>query len=114
VGGVNVMLNLHPPVQHRHRHCPPFSNIESTLYGACDCSEYGMVECCRKNNFSFFRRLEFDLEYLLSLNSVDDMDRLPSNLLRKRLYKHLFHETDIGLLEKHERKKITQLCCSKS
>jgi hypothetical protein len=57
-------------------------------------------------HFSFFHCLNYDEEHQLSLNSVMDIDRLPSNLLRKRLYKHLFHETDIGLLEKLERRKL--------
>jgi hypothetical protein len=106
-GGLGAeFLTLHDAVDHDFRHCPPFPTIESTLHGDCDCADYGMVQCCRENNFSFFHRLNFDEEYQLSLNSVMDMDRLPSNLLRKRLYKHLFHETDIGLLEKHERRKL--------
>ena len=64
-------------------------------------------------NFSFFQRIDFEEEYLSAINSVDNHDRLPSNLLRKRLYKHIFHETDIGLLEKHERRKLPNCSVAK-
>ena len=73
--GVNDTITLHDPVIHGHLHCPPFNSIEHTIYGVCDCEDYGMAECCQNNNFVFFRRLTLDDEYMMSLNSVDDQDR---------------------------------------
>jgi hypothetical protein len=69
-----------------------------------------MIECCQLNDFSFYHRIAFDEEYTLALKSFDDGERLPANLLRKRSYKKIFHETDNDLLEK----KATKLCCRKS
>lgn len=102
----NEEIRLHPRVDHHYRHCPPFETLEHTIFGACDCSEYGMIECCQLNNFSYFHKLEFDKEYDMALESVLDEDRVEANKLRKRLYKMIFHETDIGILEKHERRKL--------
>ena len=103
---MNDRIQLHDPINHDHRQCPPFNSINHTIYGDCDCPDYGMIECCQENNFSFFHRIAFDTEHTLAFNSIDDPSRLPSNLLRKRLCKLVFHETDIGLLEKNERRKL--------
>jgi hypothetical protein len=75
----NEEIRLHPPVEHHYRHCPPFETLQHTLFGACDCSEYGMIECCQINNFSYFHNLKFDEEYQLAMDSIQDEDRLGAN-----------------------------------
>ena len=114
VGGIrDNLLTLHDPIIHGYLHCPPFDIIDRTINGECDCYDYGMIECCKENNFSFFQHTDFDNEYLLAMSSLDEPDRLSSNLLRKRLYKQIFHETDIGILEKHERRKLPNCAVAK-
>lgn len=99
-------LHLHPPPMFLTRHCPPFATIQPTLDGECDCNDFGMDSCGRTDDFQFFSELKLGEEYNISLNSVSSVERLPSNILRKRLYKMLFHATDFGLLEKNERRKL--------
>ena len=52
-------------------------------------------------------------EHAVASASVDSIDRIPSNLLRKRLYKLLFHATDFGILEKKERRKLPNCAVAK-
>ena len=65
-----------------------------------------MIECCQLNNFSYFHNLKFDEEYQLAMDSIQDEDRLGANKLKKRLYRLMFHVTDIGILEPGERRKL--------
>ena len=99
-------IHLHDPPIFASKHCPPFESIENTLYGECDCDDFGMEVCGQTDEFNFFAVLSLGEEYNISLNSVNSLDRLASNLLRKRLYKLLFHATDFGILEKKERRKL--------
>lgn len=46
-------VNIHGVVVHKSLHCPPFTEIEKTLYGCCDCAEFGMGNCCRLDDFVF-------------------------------------------------------------
>ena len=38
--------------------------------------------------------------------TINSTPRIASNLLRKRLYKLLYHAIDFGILEKNERRKL--------
>ena len=102
----NDMIHLHEPPIFRTIHCPPFEDIEITMYGACDCSDFGMIVCGKEDDFIFFTSIDFTGEMNAAIESTDFPDRLPSNLLRKRLYKLLFHATDYGILEKNERRRL--------
>ena len=62
--------------------------------------------CGQTDDFQFFESLRLGEEYNISLNSVDSIDRITSNLLRKRLYKMLLHATDFGILEEDERPRL--------
>lgn len=57
-------------------------------------------------NFNFFESLNFIGEHEEATITADSVDRISSNLLRKWLYKLLFHATDFGILEKKERRKL--------
>ena len=100
------LIHLHDPPIFATRHCPPFASIDDTLYGECDCNDFGMDICGQTDDFQFFEALRLGEEYNISLNTVDSIDRITSNVLRKRLYKMLFHATDFGILEKNERRKL--------
>jgi hypothetical protein len=95
------ILHLHDPPVFLTLHCPPFATIEPTLHGECDYNDFGMDLCGRTDNFEFFSALKLADEYEISVNSVRSLERLPSNILRKRLYKLPFHATDFGLLERN-------------
>lgn len=99
-------IHLHAPPVFVSRHCPPFESIDTTLYGNCDCSDFGMELCGQTDDFLFFAALNFNEEYIEATDTVNSEDRITSNLLRKRLYKMLFHATDFGILEKNERRKL--------
>lgn len=100
------VVHLHEPQIFVSLHCPPFDSIDKTLHGECDCCDFGMEVCGRTDEFDFFSALNFVEEYDKALLTVDSIDRIPANLLRKRLYKLLFHATDFGILEKNERRKL--------
>ena len=57
-------------------------------------------------NSIFFSALNLVGEYDEALLTIDSVDRIPANKLRKRLYIKLFHATDFGILEKNERRKL--------
>ena len=111
--GAGNSIHLHDPPVYDSRHCPPFESIETTLYGDCDCPDYGMEVCCLTDEFQFFSDLNFAEETVLATNTADHIDRIPSNILRKRLYKLLFHATDFGILEKRERRKLPNCAVAK-
>ena len=104
----NGVIHLHDPVDHDavSLHCPPFASIETTMYGVCDCNDYGMDVCGCTDEFYFFSALNLVGEYEEALLTIDSADRIPANKLRKRLYIKLFHATDFGILEKKERRKL--------
>lgn len=99
-------IHLHDPPNFITLHCPPFISIERTLHGECDCHDFGMDTCGQEDDFQFFETLKLGEEIIEALNTVDCIDRIKSNLLRKRLYRMLFHATDFGILEKKERRKL--------
>ena len=102
------VLHLHDPIVFNTRHCPPFEFIENTLHRGCDCCEFGMEFCGQVDEFQFFPTLDFVQEYTQAFETVDAPDRIPSNLLHKRLYKLLFYATDFGILEKGVNCQIVQ------
>ena len=102
-GGV---IHLHEPQIFVSLHCPPFPSINNTLHGECDCLDFGMEVCGRTDEFDFFAVLNLVEEYNQAVVTVDSIDRIPANLLRKRLYKMLLHATDFGIFEKNERRKL--------
>ena len=107
------MIHLHDPPIFDSIHCPPFESIEITMHGVCDCSDFGMEICCKEDEFQFFSAVEFSNEFDASLESINCCDRIAQNLLRKRLYKTLFHATDFGVLEKNERCKLPNCAVAK-
>ena len=102
----NNPIRLHDPPVFTSLHCPPFQSIQNTIYGDCDCADFGMDVCCQTNEFQFFPALSLEEEFLTAKENVNDLDRVPCNLLRKRLYKLLFYACDFGILEKNERRKL--------
>ena len=100
------VIHLHAPQIFASLHCPPFDSINNTLHGECDCCDFGMEVCGRTDEFAFFSALNLVEEYNEAVVTVDSIDRIPANLLRKRLYKMLFHATDFGILERNERRKL--------
>ena len=109
----NNMIYLHDPPLFDSLHCPPFNSIDITTHGVCNCGDFGMEVCGIEDEFQFFVSLDFLNEYNEAFASVDSIDRIPSNLLRKRLYKLLFHATDFGILEKKERRKLPNCAVAK-
>ena len=104
-GDINS-IHLHEPPIFVTLHCPPFISIDKTLHGECDCCDFGMDACGQTDEFQFFETLKLGDEFNEALNTVDCLDRIKSNLLRKRLYRMIFHATDFGILEKKERRKL--------
>jgi cobalamin biosynthesis protein CobT len=101
------MLHVHEPPVFAGLHCPPYGSVEDTMHGVCDCSDFGMDTCAREDNFQFFlEKIDFEGEMTEATESVDFPDRLPSNKLRKRLYKKIFWVLDFGVLEKGERRRL--------
>lgn len=100
------VIHFHAPQIFASLHCPPFDSINNTLHGECDCCDFGMEVCGRTDEFVFFSASNLVEEYNQAVVTVDSIDRIPANLLRKRLYKMLFHATDFGILEKNERRKL--------
>lgn len=94
-----VMLRIYDPPVFGSLHCPPCDSIEVTMYGACDCCDFGMDIRAKEDDFQFFSIISFESEMTAASNSVDFPDRISSILLRKRLYKKVFHATDFGILE---------------
>lgn len=72
-----------------------------------------MEICCKEDEFQFFSAVEFSNEFDASLESINCCDRIAQNLLRKKLYKMLFHATDFGVLEKNERRKLPNCAVAK-
>lgn len=107
------MIHLHDPPIFDSIHCPPFDSIEKTMHGVCDCCDFGMETCCKEDEFQFFSAVEFYTEFDACLESINLCDRIAQNLLRKRLYKMLFHATDFGILEKNERRKLPNCAVAK-
>ena len=108
-----VMLRIHDPPVFGSIHCPPCDSIEVTMYGVCDCCDFGMDVCAKEDDFQFFSIISFEGEMTAASDSVDFPDGISSNLLRKRLYKKLFHATDFGILEKKERRRLPNCAVAK-
>ena len=99
-------VNVHAVVVHDSIHCPPFDEIDNTLHGCCDCAEFGMGGCCRLDDFVFFGSIDFETLIAEAIDTVNDEGRMPNNILRKKLYRSLFLDTNFGILEKKERRKL--------
>ena len=80
-------VNIHGVVVHESLHCPRFTEIEKTLYGCCDCTEFGMGNCCRLDDFVFFGSIDFVTLIAEAIDTVNDEGRIPNNILRKKLYR---------------------------
>ena len=95
-------VNIYAAVVHDSIHCPPFDEID----GCCDCAEFGMGGCCRLDDFVFFGSIDFEILMAEAIDTVNDEGRMPNNILRKKLYRSLFLDTNFGILEKKERRKL--------
>ena len=109
----NDVIHLHAPPIFGSRHCPPLGSVEDTMHGICDCRDFGMNMCAKEDEFQFFATIDYVNEIMEATNSIESPDRIASNLLRKRLYKMLFHATDYGILEKKERRKLPNCAVAK-
>ena len=99
-------VSIHGVVGHESLHCPPFTEIEKTLYECCDCAEFGMGGCCRPDDFVFFGSIDFETSMAEAVDKVNDEGRIPNNIQRKKLYRSLILDTNFGVLEKKERGKL--------
>lgn len=107
------LFNVHQQVIFDSIHCPPFESIASTMVGICDCNHFGMGVCGQSDNFQIFPTLNFLEELEVAKDTIHSPLRIESNLLRKRLYKLLFHATDFGILEPNERRKLPNCAVAK-
>ena len=65
-----------------------------------------MGNCCRLDDFVFFGSIDFVTLIAEAIDTVNDEGRIPNNILRKKLYRSLFLDTNFGILEKKERRKL--------
>jgi len=89
--------NLHPIVVHESFHCPPFGDIAITLGDSlCDCSNYGDLfdPCCKfwgPND-----GIDWEAEMNYASQTVNDQSRPKNNIMRKRLYRKVYRQCNIG------------------
>ena len=101
-----LVIHHHEPMVFNTIHCPPFESIVHTLFGECDCLEFGMEVCGQTDEFQFFSELDFVDRHIKALETADSLDRVSSNLIKKSIYISLFDAIDFGILEKKERRKL--------
>ena len=88
-------IKLHDPIVHDHVHCPPFQDMSSTFCGVpcgiCDCEDFCFAMCFQENNFQFFKdcfySIDFDEQFTLAAEDIDNLHRRPNNEMRKYQYK---------------------------
>jgi hypothetical protein len=37
-------------------HCPPYGSVEDTMFGVCDCCDFGMDTCAKVDGYKFFSK----------------------------------------------------------
>ena len=107
-------IKLHDPIVHDHVHCPPFEDMSSTFCGVpcgiCDCEDFCFAMCFQENNFQFFKdcfySIDFDEQFTLAVEGIDNLHRRPNNEMRKYYYKKIFFSIDFGVVEKGERRRL--------
>ena len=107
-------IKLHDPIVHDHVHCPPFQDMSSTFCGVpcgiCDCEDFCFAMCFQENNFQFFKdcfySIDFDEQFTLAAEGIDNLHRRPNNEMRKYYYKKIFFSIDFGVVEKGERRRL--------
>ena len=107
-------IKLHDPIVHDHVHCPPFEDMSSTFCGVpcgiCDCEDFSFAMCFQENNFQFFKdcfySIDFDEQFTLAVEGIDNLHRRPNNEMRKYYYKKIFFSIDFGVVEKGERRRL--------
>ena len=107
------MIHIHESINFDSLHCPPLGSILISMFGACDCSDFGMVCCGQIDDFQFFASMNLMEELDDASKTINSPLRIASNLLRKRLYKLLYHAIDFGILEKNERRKLPNCVVAK-
>lgn len=112
-----VTLTLHAPVVHHAIHCPPMTTPVGP-HGAgsgCNCvSRFGLPDCLLDHNrqtHQFFAANGLDFDVKLRLARLRYTDPLTAhkgnNLMRKVLYKKVFHIMDWGgVLQPAERRRL--------
>ena len=87
-------VKLHDPVIHDHVHCLPFPDMSSTFcgvpFGICDCKDFSFALCFQENDFQFFKdyfySIDFDAQFALALDGIDNIHRRPNNKIITKKY----------------------------
>ena len=114
-------VKLHNPIIHDNVHCPPFDDMSSTFcgfpYGICDCEDFCFALYFQENNFQFFKdcfySIDFDAQFMLAFDGIDNVHRRPNNEMRKYYYKKIFFSIDFGVVEKGERRRLPNCAVAK-
>lgn len=110
-GGEAVLLQLHDPIHHNLVCCPP-CDIQLLLDHSdheCDCeTRHMLTACCLDNDFVDISGPDLDWANVkqTALETADNPNREPNNILRKRMYRLVFSAMDFGGLEKGERRRL--------